>query len=268
MARIHRSRNVARLAPIVTLLVVVGAWQAWTSIGDIDSWVLPAPSSVMTAGWHVRGPLFNHAVTTTIEALLGLAIGTAIGLLVAAVITSTPIVRNAVWPIVVTSQTIPVVALAPLLALWFGYELTPKVLLVALITFFPVAVSTVVGLDGVSREQADLVRSYGANRWVELRYVRVPAALPDFFAGLRIAAAYAYGNAIVGEFIGGSSGLGIFIDRSRSTYRTDQMLAGVIVISVLSLVLFVLVGFLARRAMPWNTTSPQFLPSEQIGTTP
>lgn len=253
------------VAPTVTVVGLLGLWQLWTSVGSIEPWVLPSPVDVVTAGWEVRGPLVGHAVTTAVEALLGLGLGTIVGLAVAATITAAPVLRRAVWPIVVTSQTIPVVALAPLFALWFGYDLTPKVLLVAMITFFPVAVSTVVGLDGARTDQIDLLRSFGAGRRTEFRFVRIPAALPDFFAGLRIAAAYAFGNAVVGEFIGGTSGLGIFIDRSRATYRTDQMLAGVAVISVLSLVLFALVGALARRVMPWQSERPSTVHPTPIG---
>jgi ABC-type nitrate/sulfonate/bicarbonate transport system permease component len=247
-----RRRAATWVAPAAFLVFLVGAWEAWCRLGHVAPWVLPPPSSVARSGWNLRGPLFGHAMTTLAEAVIGLAIGVVVGLAVALAISAVPAIRRAVWPVVVTSQTIPVIVLAPLLAIWFGFGLQPKVALVALVTFFPVAVSAVAGLAGADDEQVELVRSFGASRAQVLRLVRIPAALPEVVAGVRIAAAYAIGDAVVGEYVGGTSGLGIFIDRSRASYRTDQMLAGVAVIAVLSIVLFGLTGLIGRLLTPWK----------------
>jgi ABC-type nitrate/sulfonate/bicarbonate transport system permease component len=244
------------LAPIATVAVAVAMWQAWVRIGDVRPWILPAPSTVASAGWQSRGALFQHATTTTIEAVVGLVLGTAVGLGVALVISIIPAVRRAVWPVMVTSQTIPIIVLAPLVAIWFGYGLTPKIVLVALICFFPVAVAAVAGLAGADPEQVELVRSFGASRWDVLRHIRIPASMGSVIAGVRIAAAYAVGNAVIGEYVGGTSGLGIFIDQSHRSYRTDRMLAGVVVIAVVSIVLFSLVGWIGRLLMPWRRDHP------------
>ncbi len=259
-----RSRLASWMAPAAFVITLIGAWQLWCSIGDPQPWVLPAPVDVAQAGWAVRGALVSHATTTLVEAVMGLTLGSAFGVIVAVIIASAPVMRRALWPLVVTSQTIPVVALAPLFALWFGYDLAPKVALVALITFFPVSVSTVVGLTGVDQGHIDLIRAFGASRRQILTKVRVPAALPELFSGLRIAAAYAIGNAVVGEYIGGTNGLGIFIDRSRASYRTDQMLAGVAVISMLSIGLFSLVGFIGRRLTPWRSPETMIAPMKEL----
>ncbi len=243
-------------APLLFLGALVVLWQVWVSVGDVAPWVLPGPVDVARAGWAVRDVLVQSAGTTLTEALVGLALGTIGGIAVALLIDAVPGIRRAVWPVVVTSQTIPVIVLAPLFAIWFGFGLLPKVVMVALITFFPIAVSTVAGLASADEGQLELVRSFGASKRQLLRMVRIPAALPDVIAGLQIAAAYAIGDAVVGEYIGGTSGLGIFIDRSRSSYRTDQMFAGVVVIAVLSIVLFGLVGLVGRRLTPWRRTRP------------
>lgn len=239
--------------PMLFLTALIGLWQLWTSLGHVAPWVLPSPAAVARSGWAVHGVLVGHTMTTLTEAIVGLVVGTIVGLAIALIIDSIPTVRRAVWPVVVTSQTIPVIVLAPLLAIWFGFGLQPKIVLVALITFFPVTVSAVAGLGGVDPELADLVRSFGGTRRQVLTMVKIPSALPAVIAGVQIAAAYAIGDAVIGEYIGGSSGLGIFIDRSRSSYRTDQMLAGVVVIAVLSIVLFGLVGLVGRRLTPWKT---------------
>lgn len=252
---IGRLRN--GITPVLLFAAVVGIWQAWVHFGHVRSWILPAPSSVATAGWEARAALFDNALTTVVEALVGLVIGTVAGLVVALVISLVPAVRRAVWPMVVTSQTIPIIVLAPLVAIWFGYGLTPKIVLVALICFFPVAVAAVAGLAGADPEHVELVRSFGASPLAVLWHVRVPASLGSVIAGVRIAAAYAVGNAVIGEYVGGTSGLGIFIDQAHRSYRTDRMLAGVVVIAVVSIVLFTLVGLLGRRLMPWRTHGPQ-----------
>ena len=240
------------LAPIGVLVGFVALWQVWVTLGDIHDWILPAPSAVAAAGWQSRGILASSAGTTLLEAVVGLVLGTVFGLAVAFAIALVPAVRRAAWPLVVTSQTIPIIVLAPLVAVWFGYGLTPKIVLVALITFFPVAVAAVSGLLGADPEHIELLRSFGAGGWDELRYVRIPASVGQTVAGVRIAAAYAVGDAVIGEYVGGTSGLGIFIDRSHSSYRTDQMLAGVVVIAVLSVVLFAVVGWIGRRLTPWR----------------
>ncbi len=241
-------------APLLFLCALIVLWQVWVSLGGVAPWVLPGPIDVTRAGWAVRGALGRNALTTLTEALGGLVLGTIGGIAIALLIDAVPGIRRAVWPVVVTSQTIPVIVLAPLFAIWFGFGLQPKIVMVALITFFPIAVSTVAGLASADEGQLELVRSFGASRRQLLQMVRIPAALPDVIAGLQIAAAYAIGDAVVGEYIGGTSGLGIFIDRSRNSYRTDQMLAGVAVIAVLSIILFGLVGLLGRRLTPWRRT--------------
>lgn len=245
----------AWVAPAWVLVGFLVLWQTWVRLGDVRPWILPAPTEVATAGWTSRAALAQNAWTTLIEAVVGLVIGTVFGLAVALGIALVPVLRRAIWPVVVTSQTIPIIVLAPLVAIWFGYGLTPKIVLVALICFFPVTVAAAAGLADADPEHVELVRSFGATRWDVVRFVRIPAALASVIAGVRIAAAYAVGNAVIGEYVGGTSGLGIFIDQSHRSYRTDRMLAGVVVIAVVSIVLFGLVGLLGRRLMPWNDDS-------------
>lgn len=247
-----RRGALGHLAPVVFLGALLVAWQIWVSVGDVAPWVMPGPIDVAQAGWNARQTLLTDSITTLTEAVIGLAIGGLVGITVGMAIDAIPTLRRAVWPIVVTSQTIPVIVLAPLFAIWFGFGLMPKIVMVALITFFPIAVSTVAGLSSAEEGQLDLVRSFGASRRQVLRMVRIPAAWPDVFAGVQIAAAYAIGDAVIGEYIGGTSGLGIFIDRSRASYRTDQMMAGVVVIALLSIALFGIVGLIGRRMTPWR----------------
>jgi ABC-type nitrate/sulfonate/bicarbonate transport system permease component len=160
-------------------------------------------------------------------------------------------VRRVLYPLLVVSQTIPMVALAPLLIIWFGFGMTPKIIVVALVGFFPIVVSTVDGLTDADPDMVGLVRSMGASRLQVLRHVRIPAALPSFFAGLKIAAAYSVTGAVVGEWIAGTSGLGVVITRSQASYRIDRVFVAVVIIALASIVLFGAVHLLARIASPW-----------------
>ena len=173
----------------------------------------------------------------------------------AAIIASSAFARRAVYPIVVVSQNVPLIVLAPLLVIWFGFGMAPKVLVVAIAGFFPIAVNTVDGLRGADREMVDLVRSMGASRGQVLRAVLIPSAVPSFFAGLKISAAYAVIGAVIGEWVGASSGLGLFITRSQTAFRVDRVFVAIALIATLSIALFALVHVAERLAMPWRAAA-------------
>ncbi|MBT5775676.1 MAG: ABC transporter permease [Dehalococcoidia bacterium] len=234
------------------LVVLVAVWEWTVRARDVADYLMPPPSQVWTAFLDQRGVLPAHIQTTLSEALLGLFFAIVLGVGLAALIASLPLARRVLYPVLVVSQNIPVLVLAPLLAVWFGFGLMPKVLIVVLIGFFPIAVNTAEGLMNADREMIALVRSMGASRWQVLRTVLVPSAVPSFFAGLQIGAAYAVIGAVIAEWMGASSGLGLFITRSQRAFRTDQIFMAVVVIALVSIALFVSVQLLARLAMPWR----------------
>lgn len=240
------------LPPTLVVIAFLGLWELGVRVFDTPAYILPPPSAVWTAFGEVRPLLGEHIITTTTEALAGIAIGSAVGVALAVGVWAVPLFRRLTYPLLVGSQTVPMVVLAPLLVLWFGFGLTPKVVVVALIALFPVAISTVEGLASTDREQIDLLRSMGAGRGDILRLVLLPAATPAFFAGVRIAAAYAIAGAVIGEWVGASSGLGLFLTRSQNSFRVDRVFVGVAVIAVLSVALFGIVDLLARLAAPWQ----------------
>ncbi|MCX7617883.1 ABC transporter permease [Tepidiforma sp.] len=235
----------------VLLALLVAGWEAWVRVFDTRPYILPAPSRIWQGFWETKDLLPEHIRTTLAEAVLGLGFGAAAGVTIAVLVAGIPLVRRVLMPLLVVSQTIPMVVLAPLLIVWFGFGMTPKVVVVALWGFFPVAVATADGLMHADREMVGLVRSMGANRLQVLRYIAVPAALPAFFSGLKIAAAYAVGGAVVGEWIGASSGLGLYITRAQTSFRVDRVFVAVVLIALLSMLLFAAVHVLARLATPW-----------------
>lgn len=246
------------LAPVALVVVLLAGWEVGVRVADVPDYVLPAPSAIAAVIVADAGLLAGHVASTATTALLGLALGTVAGVLLAILLATWRSARDAVLPLLVVSQSIPMVVLAPVLVVWFGFGVLPRVLVVALVCFFPIALSAAAGLLAADRDQVALVRSMGGDRLAVARHVTVPGALPSVFTGLKLAGSYAMFGAIVGEWIGASSGLGIYIERSRASYATDQVFAGVTLIAVISVALFLVLTAVERRATPWRqvTTVP------------
>ncbi|MGQ0824200.1 MAG: ABC transporter substrate-binding protein [Actinomycetota bacterium] len=250
MRPVHRV--VGLLPPLGFLVVLLGAWELYVRTDRIEDYVLPAPTRVGREFFSMAPDLGRDVWITTVEAVAGLTIGALVGVALALAIARYAFARRAIYPVLVVSQTVPAIVLAPVLVVWLGFEeLTPKIVVVALVTFFPVVVSTVDGLVNADREQLDLVRSYGGSRAQQLRLVQIPSALPAFFAGLKIAATYAVVGAVIAEWMGASHGLGLVMERSRTAFRNDRVFVAVVVVALLSLVLFALVRALGHAATPW-----------------
>ncbi|MCY3881257.1 MAG: ABC transporter permease [Chloroflexi bacterium] len=237
---------------LVLLVALVGLWELLVELLNTRPYILPAPSAIWNALLDKGHLLPNHIQATATEAVLGLVAAAVGGVLLAVLLSSIPLARRVLYPIIVTSQTVPAIVLAPLLMVWVGIGLESKLIVVALVGFFPIVVSTVDGLASADRDMVALVRSMGASRLEELRHVLIPSAIPGFFAGLKIAAAYAVIGAVIAEWVAAKEGLGIFIIRSQASFRIDQIFVAIAVIALLSIALFVAVHLLARAASPWK----------------
>jgi ABC-type nitrate/sulfonate/bicarbonate transport system permease component len=252
-----RSRALALVPPLAILAAVLAAWQLYAALSGIGNDVLPAPSRVLSVTWDNRGDLWANTLPTLRATLLGFALSLAVGFALAVLVDASAHVRRALLPLLVASQTLPIVAIAPLMVLWFGFDLTPKVLLVALVTFFPITIAFAEGFAASDPEAEALLRSMGAGRARVFRTVRFPSSLPFFFAGLRIAITYAVVAAIFAEYAGASAGLGIYMENAKNSFRTDLVLAAVLVTSALTLALFALTYAAERIAIPWYRLSRQ-----------
>lgn len=249
-----RGRLTARrvAAPALAVLVLLAVWEVGVRAAGLPPFVLPAPSQVLATGVADAPLLGPHVATTLLEAVLGLTLGAVVGVALAVVLSLSGAVRDTVYPLLTLTQTIPTVVLAPLLVLWAGFGLTPKVVLVALTAFFPVLVATVTAMADVDDEHVDVVAGLGGTRRQQLRWVRLPAAVPGALGGLRVAATYAIGAAVVAEYLAGYSGLGVFIQRARKGYQVDAILVAVVLVALLTGLLFLAVDALARAATPWQ----------------
>jgi len=241
------------LLPVLVIAVLIVGWEIGVRIAGTPRWFLPKPSDIVREMIESRALLWRHTVTTLQEMLVGLALAFVLGITLAIAIVGSRLVERAVYPLVIASQAVPIIALAPILLVWFGYGLTPKVIVVVLTCFFPIVVATVGGLRAVDSDAVALLRSMGASRWQLMRIVRLPSALPALLAGTRIAAAWSVIGAIVGEWVGASAGLGYLMTRSASQFQTPRLYAAVTIAALLGIALFALVSLIERLVLPWQT---------------
>ncbi|WP_051291443.1 ABC transporter permease [Fictibacillus gelatini] len=238
--------------PAWLLLLLLVLWEAAVRIFQIEKWILPGPLSIVKALIQSKDLLIDHSIQTIYETLIGLGAAIIIGVIIAVVIESSEMIRLAVYPLLVISQTVPIIAVAPLFLMWFGYGLLPKVIVVALVCFFPIAVNLADGFRLVDRDKIRLLKSMGANRLQIFRMVQFPESMPHFFSGLRIAGTYSIMGAVIGEWLGASKGLGIFLTRSSQSFLTERVFAIILVIVILSLIIFGWIEMIARILMPWH----------------
>ena len=213
--------------------------------------MLPSPIDVVKAFADNFSIMMKQAAVTLQETLYGLLIGIAIAFVIASLMDRFTIINKALYPVLVVTQTIPTIAIAPLLVLWMGFGMAPKITLVVITTFFPIAIGLLNGFQSVDEDAINLMRSMGASRLQIFRIIKLPNATASFFSGLRISAAYAVVGAVVSEWLGGFEGLGVYMTRVKKAYAFDKMFAVIVFISAISLVLIGIVVLLEKISMPW-----------------
>jgi NitT/TauT family transport system permease protein len=251
-------RGSARLArlllPTATLIAFLLLWELIVRAGHYPAFILPSPGLVGQKLLVVaaNGTLWHHSAVTLGEVLGGLALGVAVATPLGYVLAKSISVERAISPYLVASQAIPIVAIAPLLVIWFGPGLLSKVLISALIVFFPILINTVAGLRSVPADLRDLMRALHATRWQMFTKLEVPAAMPVLLAGLKVGATLSVIGAVVGEFAGAKAGLGVMINVADGQYDTARMFVGVLALVVMALTLYGLVALLERRVLRWR----------------
>jgi ABC-type nitrate/sulfonate/bicarbonate transport system permease component len=240
------------ILPAGFLLLVIVVWQLLSARTVVAFWILPSPLDVLGVFREYPALIWSHIKPTLLESAAGLALATLLGVATALAMHSSKIVKQVFYPYLVVSQTVPVIAVAPLIVLWFGYGVSAKIFVVVLMCFFPIALGLFDGLKLVSQEQVRLLKSMGAGNWKIYRYLKIPASLPEFFTGLKLAATYSVMGAVIGEWLGGNAGLGIYLTRSTKSFRTEHVFAAILVIVALSLLMFGIVALLDRIVLGWH----------------
>ncbi len=248
----HLRRLTGGWAPAALIvLVLLGVWEGYVRLWAVPKWLLPAPSVIamtLVVSWEL---LLDHALVTLLEVVVGFGLALLCGVLLACGIAASRTLERALYPFVIASQMVPIIVIAPLLLIWVGYGLTPKIIVVALTAFFPIVVNMVDGLQSVDPDAVNLLRTMGASRWQIFIKVQVPTSLPFLFSGLRVAMAVSVIGAVIGEWVGSSQGLGYLMIRSKPQFLTERVFAAMVVLSVMGVALFVLVGVVEKLAIPW-----------------
>ena len=242
----------SKIIPVAVILILLLIWQLVSMAGLIPKFMLPSPSDVVLAFVGDFPLMMEHARATLIEAFLGLAFGIVLAFFAAVLMDRFPLVYKGLYPIIVLTQTIPTIAIAPLLVLWMGYEMAPKITLVVITTFFPITIGLLNGFRSADMDAVHLFEAMGASRMQIFRYMKLPGSLSYFFAGLRVSAAYSIVGAVISEWLGGYYGLGVYMVRVKKSYSFDKMFAVIFLVSAISLILMWLVDLLQMVVMPWE----------------
>jgi NitT/TauT family transport system permease protein len=250
--------------PIGVTVALIALWQGAAMLFSFPTYLLPAPSAILHAMGANSGVLIKESVATTVEIVLGFALSVAVGIpLALAIYLWRPFARS-VYPLLVSSQAVPKVAVAPLFLVWFGFGLLPKVLIAFLIAFFPVVINTAMGLGALEREKIYLAQSMGMGPFATFFKIQLPNALPSIFAGLKISITLAVVGAVVGEFVGGQGGLGYLLLIANGNMDTALLFAGIVALTVLGVVLFLLIGVVERLVLPPHAVERASFGNESI----
>ena len=243
--------------------ILVLIWEVVAKLEVVPTYILPAPTRIIVTLITNLPMLKEHIIVTLMEALVGFTISIIFAIAISIVMDSIPIVKKALYPLIITSQTIPIITIAPLFAIWFGFGYLPKVVIVALVCFFPITISLLEGLASVEEDLLNLIKSMGASKVQLYKIVKLPAAMPSFFSGLKISGTYSITGATIGEWVGGKKGLGVYMLRVKNSFATDKVFATIIIITLLSIAALKIISFTEKRCMPWIYNKNQKIGEEQ-----
>lgn len=238
--------------PIVAVLLLLVLWQLAVTVFQVEKWILPSPVHIAQEAWLNRADLIKHTWATIQLTLLGFGIGTAFGLLVAMVLHPIPLIKRALYPLIIITQNVPTIALLPLLMIWFGFGLLPKMIVITLVCFFPITVAMMDGLMRTDRTMLRYMRMAGASRSQMFWKLELPSSLPSLFSGLKIAATYSVMSSIVAEWMGADKGIGYYMNLQKAAFRTDRMFVAILIIVLLSIAMFGIVKWIEGRVIHWQ----------------
>ena len=238
---------------LIFLLLVI--WEITCRIAEVPKWLLPVPTDIMIELYQHWNLLLRHSFVTLYEILIGFSFYIITGILIGGFIVYSKTLEKTLYPIIISSQTIPIIAIAPILLVWFGYGLLPKILVVGLIAFFPIAVNTIDGLKSIDEDIVKMMKTLGANKYQIFKKIQIPNSLPYIFTGLRIGMAASVIGAVISEWVGSSEGLGYLMIRSKPQFLTERVFAAIFLLSIIGFLLFLLVNYCEKKVVYWKTSS-------------
>lgn len=245
--------------PHFSILVLLILWESIIRIYHVVPWILPSPSLILVSLIQQKNIIWMHTKITLFETLLGFSIAILMSFILAFMMDSIDWFKKSMYPLLIISQTIPIITIAPLLIIWFGYDLLPKIFVVILVCFFPITVNLLHGLESADPETIALLKIMGANRYQIFRYIKLPNAFPGIFSGLKIAATYSIMGAVIGEWLGAKAGLGEYMRRSMRSFSVANTFAAIVVITLLSFLFLAIIQGIEYWKIPWSRKSPSWI---------
>ena len=240
------------IQPILAFILFIIIWEISSHILNTETWVLPAPSIIAAEMWDVIPVFLPHMVSTIKLVLIGFIIGTTTGLCTGTILHHSVRIKETIYPFLIISQNIPIIVLAPLLIIWFGLGDTPKIIIIAMTSFFPITVATLGGLQQTARELVHYMRMMGSTKRQSFLKLELPHALPSIFSGVKISATYSVMTGVVAEWIGAQKGIGVFMTLASASYQTPRVFVAIIITMLLSLTFFAIVNIFERIFIKWN----------------
>lgn len=248
-----KSANILnKILPVMVLVIGLFIWEIVVRVNDIKQYILPSPSAIILEFINSFDILMSHTIVTIVETLLGFLIGLIVAIILSLLIDRFLVVKTTVYPYLVLSQTIPLVAIAPILAIWFGFGILPKIILSVLVVFFPITLSLTEGLSSYDRDLYEMMKQMGATKKQMFLKLKLPSASVHFFSGAKIAATYCVMGAVISEWVGAKKGLGIYLTRAMSSFKTAALFADILIIVFISIVLFKIIEKIEKKTLKWR----------------
>ncbi|AZV55859.1 ABC transporter permease [Clostridium sp. AWRP] len=249
----EKTKNIqSKIYPIVTIAIVVLIWQLTINFAHVPQYIIPSPLDILKTLVSDFQNIMENTETTLYESFIGFFISIIFSFILAVIMDSFEIVRKSIYPILLISQTIPTIAIAPLFIIWFGFGVLPKIIVVVMVCFFPIVVSLVDGFEKVDRDYINLFSTMKASKLQTFYHLKLPYAMVNFFSGLKIAATYMIMSAIIGEWLGGDNGIGVYMVRAKNAYQLDKVFASILVIVIVSIIIIYIIDFIGKKIIHWK----------------
>ncbi|ALU37319.1 ABC transporter permease [Clostridium autoethanogenum] len=249
----EKTKNIqSKIYPIATIIIVVIIWQLTINLAHVPQYIIPSPLDILKTLVSDFQNIMENTETTLYESFIGFFISIIFSFILAIIMDSFEIVRKSIYPILLISQTIPTIAIAPLFIIWFGFGVLPKIIVVVMVCFFPIVVSLVDGFEKVDRDYINLFSTMKASKLQTFYHLKLPYAMVNFFSGLKIAATYMIMSAIIGEWLGGDNGIGVYMVRAKNAYQLDKVFASILVIVIVSIIIIYIIDFIGKKIIHWK----------------
>lgn len=242
----------SKLYPIATIIIIIALWQAIVTLENVPQYILPSPLKIVNTLFKEIDTIAVHTKVTLYESFVGFVISIILSFILAILMDSFSILKKSIYPILVISQTIPTIAIAPLFIIWFGFGPLPKIIVVVMVCFFPIVISLVDGFEKIDRDYINLFHTFKASKLQTFYHLKLPYAMVNLFSGLKIAATYMIMSAVIGEWLGGDQGIGVYMVRAKSAYALDKVFAAILVIVFVSILIIYIIDFIGKKIVHWK----------------